>query len=57
MFLKGGDDDDFLTRGQIEALCKEEGVERAFELLLKFVEEVEEAQANHFDFEMESDNQ
>ena len=56
MFLKGDGEDDFLSKEQIDALCKEQGFDRAFELLLKFVEEVEEAQANHYDFEQESND-
>jgi len=42
MFLKSNHEDDLLTREQIEALYTESGFEKAFDLLLVFVEEMEQ---------------
>ena len=56
MFLKSNDENDLLTREQIEALYTESGFEKAFDLLLVFVEEIEEAQVNHYCYEENADS-
>ena len=51
MFLNSNSEQDLLTREEIEALYTESGFEKAFDLLLIFVEDMEQAQVNHYCYE------